>query len=141
MADYGALDMNKTHLTYLLMVAIFAGGLWGILRLGAGLHAARNVAGEWDIVWTHPTPNQALPDRMTVDQSGRYLTATMKGPAAPVLLRGRITSDGQVSRISLHDAGSSWKLAARLDDKQLLTGSLQTPAPHALQARRAATHP
>ena len=133
--------MNKTHLTYLLMVAIFAGGLWGILRLGSGLHAARNVAGEWEIDWTPASPDEALPDRMIIDQSGRYLTVTMKGPAAPVRLNGRITSDGHVSKLSVHDHNSSWKLAAWLDDKQLLTGSLQTPAPHSLQARRAATHP
>src|SRR5579859_3596494 len=70
MAVCGARGMNKTHLTYLLMIAIFAGGLWGILRLGSGLRAARNVAGEWEIVWSDATGGEALPDRMTVDQSG-----------------------------------------------------------------------
>ena len=134
--------MNKTHLTYLLMIAIFAGGLWGILRLGSGLRAARNVSGEWQLLWTDAARGEGLPDRMTIDQSGRYLTATMKGPVVPVRLSGRISGGAQsAAKLSLSDSKSSWKLAARLDENQLLTGSLETPSPHPLRARRVPSQP
>ena len=131
--------MNKTHLTYVLMVATFAGGLWAILRLGSVLHAASNVAGEWQLRWTDSQPGDNLPDRMTVDQSGRYLVATLKSSGAPVRMDGRILSSrGDQPRFSLRN--STWKLQARLDENQL-SGSLDTPAPHALQARRMAPQP
>lgn len=126
--------MNKTHWTYLLMLPVFAGGLWVVLRLGSGLRAARNVAGEWQIQWNDAAPGEALPDRMTIDQSGRYLTATLRAPAAAVRLSGRIDSNS--SALSLRDPKASWTLAANLHEDQTLTGTLDTPAAHPLRARR-----
>ena len=130
--------MNKTHFTYFLMIAIFAGGLWGILRVGSGLRAAPSVSGQWQFRWTDASPGDALPQRMSIDQSGRYLSAAMQGPAGPIRLNGRLASDRHsTARISLADPKSSWKLSARLDEGQL-NGSLHTPSPHAMQARRLA---
>ena len=126
--------MNKTYWTYLLMLAIFAGGLWAILRLGSGLRAAPNVAGEWQIRWTDAGAGEALPERIIIDQSGRYLTATINRPTAPVRLSGRI--DSESSAVALRDSRRSWNLSARLDDNQILTGTLDTPARHPLQAWR-----
>lgn len=70
--------MNKTYITYVVMLLAFGAGLWAILRVGNRLRPARNIGGEWQVKWdATPAP---LPERMTLAQSGRFVTATFHAP-------------------------------------------------------------
>lgn len=82
--------MRKSQLTYVVMVLVFSLGLWGILRLGSRLRAAPDIAGEWTLSWDGT--GAALPQRMTVNQSGKFVNVllTRADPQNPVKLRGTL---------------------------------------------------
>jgi hypothetical protein len=112
--------MRKSQMTYLVTMLAFAAGLWGIMRVGSRLHAARNVAGEWEI---KTTDGATLPNHLTVRQSGRFLTGTLAGSAGHIPIHGQlvraseirlIASNPQVSMTAtISDSGE--KLAGRFD--------------------------
>jgi hypothetical protein len=131
--------MTKTRTTYVVMILIFTVGLWAILRAGNHLHAARNVAGEWQVKWAQPGSQQ--PERLTLSQSGRFLNATLheQDKSAGVQLSGRLEGEGSESgrKLVLHAAKSDLTLNAILDDTgQVLAGSVEAGAPAGWQATR-----
>jgi len=134
--------MSKTHATYIAMVAVFGLGLWGILRVGATLQAAKYVAGDWRVRWSNGSASQHLPDRLTIEQSGRYLTVTLRRPESmgPIRLRGelRTSNVGQGrSDLTLASSDGRWNMTATLDEtNQLLSGHLAAPQSYDWQARR-----
>jgi hypothetical protein len=62
--------MRKTQLVYVVTMLIFAVGMWAILRVGSGLHAARNVAGDWQLN-VAPAASK-VPDRLTIHQQAGF---------------------------------------------------------------------
>jgi len=57
------------------MLALFIAGLSTILEIGKGLHAPIDVTGDYDITWLAPAAN--LPNRLLLEQSGQYFSATL----------------------------------------------------------------
>lgn len=99
--------MRKTYLVYVVTMLIFAVGMWAILRVGSGLHAARNVTGDWQL---NVTPaSSKLPERLTIQQSGRFLS----GSLGKIRLRGEL---GQGSNIAMTARGSQLTLNATLNN-------------------------
>jgi len=92
------------------MILVFSLGLWGILRVGSRLHAARDVAGEWDVKGA--SAGAALPQRMTLIQSGRFLNATLHDSNHNIKLRG--TLDGK--HLVLKGVNEDAAMDALLDD-------------------------
>jgi hypothetical protein len=86
--------MRKTQLTYGVMILVFSLGLWGILRLGSRLHAAPDVAGEWTLSWDGA--GAALPQRMIVNQSGKFVNVvlTRADLQSSVKFRGTLQQTG-----------------------------------------------
>ena len=80
--------MRKTQLVYVVTMLIFAVGMWAIMRIGSGLHAARNVAGDWQL--NGPAGDSKLPERLTIRQSGRFLSGSL----------GQIQLDGELDKHS-----------------------------------------
>ena len=76
--------MRKTQLVYVVTMLIFAVGMWMIMRIGSGLHAAKNVTGDWQLSGSAGTSK--LPGRLTIRQSGRFLS----GSLAEIQLRGEL---------------------------------------------------
>ena len=104
--------MSRTHVTYLAMLAVFGAGLWGILRAGAALPAARDIAGDWQIAWRKAQLGGSLPDRMWIDQSGRYVVATLRRDGQPVArLAGQLRSD----RLGVRANDRPWEMDAALE--------------------------
>lgn len=133
--------MHSTRLTYLAMVLVFGTALWGILRIGSRLHAARNVSGDWNVRWNAAPPDSNLPARMSVAQSGRFLTVTLwqSDRKTSVKLHGQLTSSPREpqTRLVLHGSSASWEMSGSLDDRgQLLSGHLDSPVSCDWQARR-----
>ena len=104
--------MRKTQVTYLTMMLVFAAGLWAILRIGSRLHAARNVAGEWELRSTDGGPR--LPDHLTLRQSGKFLTGTLQGRPDTIQLHGELD---QASKMTLRASGGrQLTMTATLDE-------------------------
>src|SRR3954467_14355878 len=91
--------MSKTKFTYVVMVLVFALGLWGILRAGSHLRPAPDVAGEWAVTWERS--NTKLPARMTLNQSGPFINATLGGDGVSGIKLGGALKRTGTSRADL----------------------------------------
>src|SRR5262245_40815960 len=69
-ARNAALNRRSTAV-YIIMLAVFAGGMWMILSFGSShLRAPIDLAGEWDLA---PLPGTAGEvQRLRVEQSGKF---------------------------------------------------------------------
>lgn len=134
--------MSKTHGSYLVMIGVFGLGLWGILHFGGTLRAAVYVAGDWRVKWNAPAANPPLPDRLTIEQSGRYLYATLRRPdsSGAVRLRGELRAfpdRNDISEIRLTSSDDRWRLTATLhENDQRITGHLSGAPRCDWEARR-----
>ena len=92
--------MRKTQVVYLVTMLTFVAGMWAVLRIGSGLRAARNVAGEWQL----NTASQVtkLPDRLTIHQSGRFLTGVLGGPSTDIPMRGELPERSKIMLAASH---------------------------------------
>ena len=82
--------MFRGYAIYVTMFALLIGGLWLILLYGSALSAPQDVSGAWDVAWRTAPPGTrddvgpeapAVPDRMRIEQSGRFCTITFEpGP-------------------------------------------------------------
>ncbi|HXE52997.1 MAG TPA: hypothetical protein VN541_08285 [Tepidisphaeraceae bacterium] len=133
--------MAKTRITYLAMLLIFAAGLWGILRIGSHLHGPPDVAGEWQIRWTSPPAGADMPDRLSISQSGQFLSVTLdtrarKQPA--VQLQGTLTTKSdRAPQIALGNSPQQWSMSGELDAvRQTFSGHLDSPIRCDWQARK-----
>jgi hypothetical protein len=105
--QFGMLQVRKTQLVYAVTMLMFAVGMWAILRVGSGLHAARNVAGDWQLNGTAGVSK--LPDRLTIHQSGRFLS----GSLGDIQVRGELE---ERSKIALAASHLQLTLTATLND-------------------------
>ena len=108
--------MRNTKVTYVVMILLFAAGLWGILRLGSHLRAAPDVAGQWSVSWDRA--GARLPRRMTVNQSGKFLTVVLENPDRQnaVNLRGTLQrTDASRANVSLNAVNDPLVLNAVYD--------------------------
>jgi len=64
--------MSRATLVYILMLAAGAGGLWFILRAGAGLAAPTNLSGAWAVGGEDASISRDLGGTVFIEQSGRY---------------------------------------------------------------------
>jgi|SRR5687768_9714811 len=82
--------MFRAYAVYAIVFILLIGGLWLILLYGAALSAPQDVSGAWDVEWRTAPPaahadvgpeGPAAPNRMRVEQSGRFCTITFEpGP-------------------------------------------------------------
>jgi hypothetical protein len=115
--------MNRTRLTYVVMVLVFSLGLWVILRAGSGLRAAPDVAGEWLVTWEG---RGEAPGPMTVTQSGTFISAVLgRGDGRlPVSLRGTLRRKQSGADVVLKGLGDPLVLTGELDSSgRLLVGT------------------
>ena len=127
--------MNRTYITYVLMILIFGAGLWAILRVGNRLRPARNISGEWRVQWSGE--HGALPDRMTVAQSGKFITAVFLEPERGRGVRMKGQLDISPARLSLRGANPDVSMTATLDDAgQVMAGRIEGGASAAWRATR-----
>ncbi|HSZ58040.1 MAG TPA: hypothetical protein VK797_20420 [Tepidisphaeraceae bacterium] len=92
--------MRKTQVIYLVTMLMFAAGMWAVLRIGSELRAARNVAGEWQLNTASQATN--LPERLTIQQSGRFLTGVLGDPSAPISMRGELPQGSTILLAASH---------------------------------------
>jgi hypothetical protein len=112
--------MRKSQMTYVVTMLAFAAGLWAILRFGSHLHAAKNVAGEWEIA---TTAGSTLPNRLAIRQSGKFLTGTLQGSAGKIQMHGEFVQASEITLISSNPrvtmtatiSNTGDKLAGRFD--------------------------
>ncbi|MDB5296539.1 MAG: hypothetical protein JWO31_2522 [Phycisphaerales bacterium] len=75
--------MSKPSLVYLAVFVLCVGGVWGILRAGAGLQAVADLTGDWRVESGPLGPGPGGPERLgesfSVDQSGRFLRVRFSG--------------------------------------------------------------
>jgi hypothetical protein len=119
--------MSKTKFTYVVMILVFALGLWAILRAGSHLRAVPDVAGEWAVTWFDSRTN--APARMTVNQSGRFVNATLTRAdhGEAVKLRGTLERSG-TSRadLTLKAVNEPLAMTATYDQSsRMLTGTTE----------------
>ncbi len=90
------MEMLRAYLVYIFVFVVLAGGLWGVLALGASLQAPQDFAGEWDVRWETPSPSgKGSPSRMRVRQSGRFWTISFDETPALSLKMVEGTALGQ----------------------------------------------
>ena len=139
--------MSKTKGSYIVMIGIFGLGLWGILHFGATLRAAAYVAGDWQVRWNAPSARPPLPDRLTIEQSGRYLNAMLRrlDSSAAVRLRGELHASPDragISEIRLASSDERWQMTATFqEDDQRMSGRLKSGQPGNWEARRISPGP
>jgi hypothetical protein len=142
--------MTKATAAYATMFLLLVGGLWAILRIGAGLQAPADLRGAWAVRWDD---GRAEPfNAMTVEQSGLFVELitsagpTSAGPANTCpALRGRLNTDpssngGPSNRISGQARSSDrrWVISLHQSaDGAELLGTLESPGRRAFTARRA----
>src|SRR4051812_27085066 len=78
--------MSRSTVVYIVMVAVFAAGLWVILGFGnRALRAPEDLAGDWEV---RPPDGQGAPATpMRVEQSGRFLKITFGGERKAVTMK------------------------------------------------------
>ena len=139
--------MSKATAAYATMFLLLVGGLWAILRIGAGLQAPADLTGAWAVRWED---GRAEPfSAITVEQSGLFVDLiTSVGPTSTgPMLRGRFNTDpssngGPSNRISGQARSSDrhWVISLRQSaDGTELLGTLESPGPRAFTARKAVT--
>ena len=130
----GVYRLSQTHVTYLGMLAVFGAGLWGILRAGAALPAARDIAGEWRMTWRQAQHAADLPDRMSVDQSGRYVVITVRKDSRAV---ARMQGQLRAQQLAVRATDQSWDINGTLEPAATVVhGTLGTPTRFAFDAVR-----
>jgi hypothetical protein len=102
--------MRKTQVTYLVMMLIFAAGLWAILRIGTHLRAARNLAGEWQVA--ESSSELTPPGRLSLHQSGKFLTGTLRSRGKEIRLSGEL----EESQFTLRAARPPLTVTGMLND-------------------------
>jgi hypothetical protein len=114
--------VNRSTIVYVLMVGVFAAGLWLILGPGAALlpPPPPDMAGDWELT---PLPGTAGDiQTLRVEQSGRFFKLTFHYPIGPSLQMKLIEqsptnlvrlsgSEGQITFSASEDA-ERWRLAA-----------------------------
>src|SRR5205814_3993715 len=66
-----ALPVNRSTIVYILMIGVFALGLWGILAAGSHLTAREDLSGDWSLT---PLPGTSGDmQSLRVLQSGRFV--------------------------------------------------------------------
>ncbi len=76
-----SLKMTNATAVYTVMILILAAGLWAILSFGETLHAAPDLAGEWE--FTDTATGEVT--KASMNQSGRFLQLRMNGRPAEEL--------------------------------------------------------
>jgi hypothetical protein len=116
--------MNKTRITYVVMILVFSLGLWGILRAGSRLRAAPDVAGEWAVTWEGR--EEKSPERLTVTQSGKFINAKLdrSDRRGGVKLRGTLERGASEVDVVLKGVNDPTAMTAVFDQsRQTLVGS------------------
>lgn len=62
---------------YMIMLLVFACGMWAVLVLGSTLQAQPDLAGEWELAREGRVTQE--PVRATIEQSGRYVRMMFDG--------------------------------------------------------------
>jgi hypothetical protein len=125
--------MRRTHVSYLVMLSVFGTGLWGILRAGAGLKAADSITGEWQLAWESASSGISPPDRITFEQYGRYLIASLRRGEQPV---ARLKGELRAESLELKSGDGRWTLTGTLDPAcREIRGTANAPTPSTWVAR------
>jgi hypothetical protein len=80
--------MKSAQISYVVMLAVFAAGLWLILRVGSRLEAPKDIAGQWTLTWSNPQSD--LPKQIAFRQSGRFITAELQANGKRIPLHGEL---------------------------------------------------
>lgn len=133
--------VSKATSVYIIMLAIFAAGLWAILSFGSILlHAPTDLAGKWEL---HPedAPESPAAHTLAIDQSGRYFQIVLDDKHFPArqTQQERITSatDPDEVRIALSGGGNELVFSGP-DDSDAYRLETRGTAPGRWQAVRVA---
>ena len=99
--------MNRSSYVYILALAIFAAGMWLIIRLGSShLHAREDLAGDWELTPT-PTTDGGGTIRMKVEQSGRFFRISLPNSPPMQMKMANEEQSGERKLITLSGASAS----------------------------------
>jgi hypothetical protein len=115
--------MFRAYAIYAIVFVLLIGGLWLILLYGSALNAPQDVSGAWDVEWRTAPPGTrqdlgpeapATPDRMLIEQSGRFCTISFKpGPRLSMkMVEGPLLEGGDYPRRGASGTlvGGGWKM-------------------------------
>jgi hypothetical protein len=76
--------INNATAVYAIMLAVYAAGMWAILAVGSTLRPQPDLAGEWEFVREDASgqADAAKVERVTVEQSGRFVRLRFRAPDA-----------------------------------------------------------
>jgi len=125
--------MFRAYAIYVIVFTLLIGGLWLILLYGSALSAPQDVSGAWDVQWRTGPPGKrhdvgpeapATPDRMRIEQSGRFCTISFEpGPRLSMkMVEGPLLEGGNYPRRGASGTlvGDGWKMTlARAYDGEL----------------------
>jgi hypothetical protein len=118
--------ISRATFTYVVMVAVFVGGLWVILSFGSTLRPPMDLAGKWEITSANGT------EEMNIEQSGRFLNVVTPRWTGDLKVDSQSTDSAKVS-LSGSGASASFE-GMNLDDT--CTIRFQGPIAGTYQARR-----
>ena len=134
--------VNSAAAVYMIMLLVFAAGMWAILAYGSTLRAPFDLAGEWELL-PEGDPHADVV-RMGIEQSGRFVRLRQPG-RRPLDLR--VTKDEPAARrsVEMHGDGASAEFEETLvpnvfrvmlasPERRTYTGRLVVPTysrPHA----------
>ena len=125
--------MFRAYAIYAIVFILLIGGLWLILLYGSALSAPQDVSGAWNVEWRSAPPGPRAdvgpeaavePDRMLIEQSGRFCTITFKpGPKLSMkMVDGSLLEGDDYPRRGASGTlvGDGWKMnLARAYDGEL----------------------
>lgn len=106
--------MSRATLVYIVMLVGGAGGLWLIVRAGAGLVAPTDLSGAWAVGGEDPSIFRYLGPTVFIEQSGRYVRLTFeRGLRIDLKMIGETRPDPSAgAKLELRMAGGPWSLTA-----------------------------
>ncbi|MBC8107666.1 MAG: hypothetical protein H7Z14_13830, partial [Anaerolineae bacterium] len=72
-----AIRITNATAMYMIMLLVFAGGMWAVLVFGSTLQAQPDLAGDWELALEGRGKQEPL--RATIEQSGRYVRMMIAG--------------------------------------------------------------
>ena len=127
--------MSRATLVYIFLLSVCAGGVYTIIRIGAGLHATPDLSGTWDITDAAKPAEGKGTATLTVEQSGRFVQVQFSdGLHLDLKADPPGPPDAEGTR-KVRMAAGEWKLIARFENRD------PTQAYFILDGPRRATFP
>lgn len=111
--------MSRPTLVYIIMLAVCAGGVYAIMRVGANLHATPDLTGTWEVADAAKAAADAAGPTLSVEQSGRFVQIQFSdGLHLDLKAASPTPPDGEGTR-TVYLAGGEWTFVARFIDGDL----------------------